>query len=350
MDSREAMRLANRVLELLKGEHAMDESRGHLSMDNWEWPTGVALYGIYKVYDRTGDESMRDYLTEWYDVQLQKPEPHKNVNTVGPMLALTCLYERTKNPAYLPHIERWIGWVMREMPRTEYGGLQHNTAWNRHYQQLWDDTLFMTVLFLLKAGYVLDRPELVEEAKYQFLIHIKYLQDKVTGLFYHGWTFDRRHNFAGAFWARGNSWFTAAAVEFLELVGLDDASARFVRAALEDQVLALWKLQRENGLFNTLLDVEECYLETSATAAIAYGVLKGVRLGYLPDMYAEMAVSAARAVIGQIAEDGSVMGVSGGTGMGKTVDHYKQIEICVTAYGQGLTFLMLTEFLSDAAY
>ena len=26
----------------------------------------------------------------------------------------------------------------------------------------------------------------------------KYLQDKVVGLFYHGWTFDRRHNFANA--------------------------------------------------------------------------------------------------------------------------------------------------------
>lgn len=344
IDSKEALELANRVLNYLKGEHSMDESRGHLSMDNWEWPTGVALYGIWKVFDKTGDAQMLEYLTQWYDRQLGKPEPHKNVNTVAPMLALTCLYERVKNPVYLTHIEKWIHWVLYEMPRTEYGGLQHNTVWNRHYQQLWDDTLFMTVLFLMKAGRALNRPELVEEAKYQFLIHIRYLQDKVTGLFYHGWTFDRRHNYAGAFWARGNSWFTAAAVEFIEL-GEDDAVSRFVRAALEDQALALWKLQRENGLFNTLLDVEECYLETSATAAIAYGALKGVRLHYLPDMYAEMAARAADAVIGQIADNGAVMGVSGGTGMGKTIEHYKQIEICVTAYGQGLTFLMLTELI-----
>ena len=36
----------------------------------------------------------------------------------------------------------------------------------------------MTVLFLLKAGKVFGKEEYVDEAKYQFLFHIKYLQDK----------------------------------------------------------------------------------------------------------------------------------------------------------------------------
>ena len=35
--------LANRVLSMLKTEHGDDPSNGHLTMDNWEWPTGVAL-------------------------------------------------------------------------------------------------------------------------------------------------------------------------------------------------------------------------------------------------------------------------------------------------------------------
>lgn len=137
----------------------------------------------------------------------------------------------------------------------------------------------MTVLFLLKAGKVFGREGYVEEAKYQFLFHIKYLQDRKTGLFYHGWTFDGRHNFAGAFWARVNSWFTSGAVEFLEIYGVDDAVSRFVKTSWVDQVKELIKYQGENGLFNTLVDIEETYYETSATAGIAYGILKGVRLG-----------------------------------------------------------------------
>ena len=341
--------IADKVLNMLRHADGNDPSEGHLTMDRWEWPTGVALYGIYKTYQQTGDQAILDYLKSWYDDQLSRPEPpHRNVNTVAPMLALTCVYAETKDDKYLPHIESWIDWVMNDMPRTEFGGLQHCTAWNKHYQQLWCDTLFMTCLFLAQAGVVLSRPALIEEAEYQFLIHIRYLQDKVTGLFCHGWTFDRRHNFAGAFWARGNVWFTAAAVELQMITGRDDAAMRMIRSAWLDQVNALWKLQRVNGLFTTLLDVEETYCETSATAAIAYGVLVGVRIGWLPrEKYFDMGMLSANAVLGQIDATGAVQGVSGGTGMGHTLQHYKDIIVTPTAYGQGLTFLMLTELMRD---
>ena len=339
--------IADRVLNMLRHADGNDPSDGHLTMDNWEWPTGVALYGIYKTWQQTGDGAILDYLSGWYEEQLAKPEkPHRNVNTVAPLLALTCLYGETRNAKWLPVIEDWLAWVMNDMPRTEFEGLQHCTAWNKHYQQLWCDTLFMTCLFLAKAGVVLDRPELIDEAEYQFLLHIRYLQDVVTGLFYHGWTFDRRHNFARAFWARGNAWFTAAAIELKDITDRENAAMRMIRSAWLDQVNALWKAQRANGLFSTLLDIEETYCETSATAAIAYGVLKGVRLGWLPEeKYREMGMLSANAVLGQIDETGAVQGVSGGTGMGHDLQHYKDIIVTPTAYGQGLTFLMLTELM-----
>ena len=342
--------LMDKVLNMLQHADGNDPSDGHLTMDRWEWPTGVALYGIYKTWRQTGDEEKLNYLISWYNEQLNRPEqPHRNVNTVAPALALACLYDETKDPACLPVIEGWIDWVMNDMPRTEFGGLQHCTAWNRHYQQLWCDTLFMTCLFLAKAGVVLNRPELIDEAEYQFLLHIRCLQDKVTGLFYHGWTFDRRHNFANAFWARGNAWFTVAAPELRDITGRDNAAMRMIRSAWQDQVCALWKYQRVNGLFTTLVDVEESYCETSATAAIAYGIFRGIRLGWLSDdKYRAMAELAANAVLEQIDETGAVQGVSGGTGMGHDLQHYKNIIVTPTAYGQGLTFLMLTELMPES--
>ena len=313
--------IADRVLGMLQRADGNDPSRGHLTMNNWEWPTGVALYGIYKTYQQSGDGKILDYLAGWYDDMLSRPEkPHRNVNTVAPVLTLTCLYQETGKAEYLPVIESWIAWVMREMPRTEYDGLQHCTVWNRHYQQLWCDTLF--------------------------LMHIRYLQNKVNGLFYHGWTFDRRHNFANAFWARGNAWFTVAAIELYDITKRENAAMRMIHAAWQDQALALWKYQRVNGLYTTLIDVEETYCETSATAAIAYGILKGVRLGWLPqEPYGEMGMVSARAVLDQIDDTGAVQGVSGGTGMGHDLQHYKDIIVTPTAYGQGLTFLMLTELM-----
>ena len=58
-----------------------------------------------------------------------------------------------------------------------------------------------------------------------------------------------------------------------------------------------------------------------------------------------MAKLSADAVLGQIDETGAVQGVSGGTGMGHDLEHYKNIIVTPTAYGQGLTFLMLTELM-----
>lgn len=347
MDKKEYSLLADKVIGMLMHNGADMETNNHLAMDNWEWPTGVALYSLFKVYEKSGDESYLDMLTEWFEHQFSKPDPHRNVNTVAPVLALVSLYSVTKNDAYLPHINSWADWVMNEMPRTQYDGLQHMTVLNHHHEQLWDDTLFMAVLFLIKAGKLFNRKDWIEEAKYQFLIHIKYLQDKITGLFYHGWTFDLRHNFANAFWARGNSWFTAAAVEFIEILDdKEDSVSKYVHAAWLDQVKELQKYQGINGLFNTLLDDEGSYYETSATAAIAYGIHKGLRLGLLEGKkYETMSNNAIAAVIGKVAEDGTVEGVSFGTGMGPNLQFYKDIAIRPTAYGQGLTFLMLTELI-----
>ena len=123
---------------------------------------------------------------------------------------------------------------------------------------------------------------------------------------------------------------------------------RLIQAAYQDQALALWKYQRVNGLFTTLVDVEETYCETSATAGIAYGIIKGLRLGWLEgERYREMGRLAADAVLAQIDAEGAVQGVSGVTGMGHDLEHYKKIIVTPTAYGQGLTFLMLTELMRE---
>ena len=46
-----------------------------------------------------------------------------------------------------------------------------------------------------------------------------------------------------------------------------------------------------------------------------------------------------------IDKDGTVLNVSGGTGMGMDADHYKNILIAPMAYGQSLTILALAEAL-----
>ena len=111
------------------------------------------------------------------------------------------------------------------------------------------------------------------------------------------------------------------------------------------QVAALKKLQAPSGLWHTVLDDSTSYEEVSGSAAIACGILKGIRMGILDDSYLPCAERAINAILRNIDADGTVLNVSGGTGMGMNADHYKNILIAPMAYGQSLTILALAEAL-----
>jgi unsaturated rhamnogalacturonyl hydrolase len=317
------------------------------SWNVWNWPQGIGLYGIYKNYRLTGNQVAAGVVQDWFDRALDVGAPPKNVNTMAPLLAMACLYEDTRDSRYVPYLDQWARWVMHDMPRTEGGGLQHITYAGPNTQQLWDDTLMMTVLPLAKIGRLLDRPEYIEEAKYQFLIHAQYLMDKKSGLWFHGWSFDRGDNYAGALWARGNCWITIAIPEFIGVLGLKpgDPLRDWLLHILRSQVSALAQLQDESGMWHTLLDDPTSYLESSATAGIAYGLLKAVHERYIDSSYAVVAERAVAALCEQITDDGEVRNVSVGTGMGEDLDFYKIIDKTAMPYGQSLTALCFTEYL-----
>ena len=107
----------------------------------------------------------------------------------------------------------------------------------------------------------------------------------------------------------------------------------------------LLKVQDACGLWHTVLDDPETYLEASGSAAITAGILYGIRRGYLDSGAREAAERAVEALLGCIGEDGTVGSVSAGTAIGMNKEHYTSILIHPMAYGQSLTALALTEAL-----
>ena len=316
----------------------------NIDIDKWEWPQGVGMYALYRYSEQSGDREMLRWLFEWYDRHLEQQLPEKNINTTAPMLALTYLYEICKKESYLKVIQEWAEAVMRDFARTEEGGFQHSgSGVNDLYGQLWDDTLMMTCLFLGRAGILSGKKEYLEECERQFLLHTKYLCDRKTGLWYHGWTFEGRHNFGKGLWGRGNAWISVVLADFLEYEGLSGAVRMFLKETLLSQAKTLAKYQDESGMWHTLIDDPSSYPESSATAGLGYGILKGVRMGYLPKEYREVGRKAAEAILERIGEDGAVADVSYGTNVGNTPEDYKNIPICVMPYGQALAILLLTE-------
>ncbi|KAH6665990.1 glycoside hydrolase family 105 protein [Halenospora varia] len=320
--------------------------------NGWEWTHGVGLYGLWKYHTLTGSAEAVQIIETWLATRFAEGGTTKNINTMAAMLTLAYLYEKNGDQTYLPWLESWADWAMYKLPRTKYGGMSHMTYNSMNSQELWDDTLMMTVLPLAKIGKLLNRPAYVEEAKRQFLLHIKYLFDKKTGLFYHGWTFeDGGHNFAAALWARGNSWLTIVIPEMLELLDLppNDAFRIHLIDTLEAQCRALIQFQTEEGLWRTLIDqplADGSYVESSAAAGFAYGMLKGLRLRYIQgDEFRDSALRAIKAVLAKVSEGGELMDTSFGTGMGHTLQHYYDIDRTTMPFGQAMAIMALGEFL-----
>ena len=324
-------------------------------IEEWDWPQGIGLYGLYKLQSFYKDSRYMEFFENWFANNLKLGLPSKNVNTTAPFLALTGIMDDMKDPELYQNLAKeQAKWLMEGLPKTKEGGFQHVTSaiGNRngvelHNGQVCVDTLLMAVLFLNKMGQKYDVTEWKEEAVHQFLLHIKYLYDKQTGLFHHGWSFERNDNFGGIFWCRGNSWFTYGVMDYLDACGdqLDKGVRQYLIDTYKGQVNALLPLQAPSGLWRTILTDETSYEEVSGTAAIAAGILKGIKAGILDESYQEAADKAIEAICRNVAEDGTVLNVSAGTGIGLNAEHYKNIAIMPMAYGQSLALIALVEAL-----
>lgn len=315
---------------------------------HWEWTQGVGLYGLWKLFVKTGEKKYLDILTKFFDSQLEIGFPALNVNTMAPFLTMSYVGEYLHEERYLAPCRESAQCIMERFPRTREGGFQHMTSDTLNDQELWDDTLFMTVLFLANMGRIEGKQPYIDEAQYQFLLHAKYLADPDTGLWYHGWTFNGNHNFAGAFWGRGNCWVTIAIPEFLQMVNCDATVRIELIRILQAQIKALRHYQDSSGMWHTLIDDPTSYVESSATCGFGYGILKAVHTGLIDPEYEQVALSALEPILGYIGPDGVVSQVSYGTPMGReTKDFYKNIELRQMPYGQALAMLFLIECLHN---
>lgn len=64
----------------------------------------------------------------------------------------------------------------------------------------------MAAFFMMRAGVMFERPELVEDALNQWYWHIQYLQNEKTGLWYHGYDNLAKDHMSGFYWGRANCW------------------------------------------------------------------------------------------------------------------------------------------------
>ena len=152
-------------------EHAMDQMvERTMNMDmTWDWPCGVAYYGIGAAYEATGDRKYLEMVKERVDELISLGLPALTVNTCAMGHILLTLYKETGEEQYKKIIDDKLDYLTGRALRFGASVLQHTVSANNDFpEQCWADTLFMAAFFMLRAGVMFDRPELVEDALNQW--------------------------------------------------------------------------------------------------------------------------------------------------------------------------------------
>lgn len=319
--------------------------RKTMAMDHvWDWPCGVAFYGVSKAYEATKNKEYIDMLISWTEEYIELGLPSWNVNACAVGHALITLYEATEEEKYWDIVMEMITYLRNDALRFGDHVLQHTVSANNDFpEQAWADTLFMAAFFMLRVGAKLKDQDIIEDALNQYYWHIKYLQDETTSLWYHGYNNINKDHMSGFYWGRANAWaaYTMSQVKkqlhdwYLYPPCMD------VECAIRDQLAAIKTLQTEKGLWRTILDDEESYEEVSASAGIAAAMID---VGN--PLHSKYVQKALEGILENISEDGRVLNVSGGTAVMKDREGYRNVpKDWIQGWGQGLAIAFLAAVL-----
>ena len=311
----------------------------------WDWPCGVAYYGICEAYEVTKNEEYITLLKNRIDEFIELGLPNWTVNTCSMGHCLITLYEVTNDETYWDIVMSKVDYLRNRALRFGDSVLQHTvSAKNDFPEQAWADTLFMAAFFLLRVGVKLNDKEIINDALNQYYWHIKYLQDPATGFWYHGYNNITKDHMSGFYWGRANAWATYTMSQVGRRLPECYLYPKYmdVAGSLSEQLAALKLVQTEQGLWRTLLDDEESYEEVSASAGIAAGMLT-----YGNPLHSKYINKAIAGVLDNVSADGRVLNVSGGTAVMNDREGYRNISRdWIQGWGQGLALALFSAALN----
>ena len=331
---------------------------GAFRVTSYEW--GVVYSGMLLASETTGDPAFKDYvarrltlvarLADHYrahpvpDGPLRSVlEPHA-LDDAGSLCAAMIKATRAGVAADLrPMIDNFIGFISTKEFRLADGTLARNRP---QPSTLWLDDLYMSVPALAQMGKLTGERRYYDDAVKQVLQFSRRMFNRDEGLFMHGWVqgMEVHPEFR---WARANGWALMTLVELLDVLPDDHPDRAAVVDLLRAHVRGLAARQSGSGFWHQLLDREDSYLETSATAIYAYAMARAIDRGWIdPVAYGPAAVLAWNAVTTRVDAQGQVEGTCVGTGMGfEPAFYYHRPTSPFAAHGYGPVLLAGAEMV-----
>ena len=265
---------------------------------HWNYIDGCMLNALLTLSEITGEAVFADFVETFVDSfvgedgTIRTYDPAKyNLDDINEGRVLFPLYRKTGREKYRLAADR-LAEQLKDQPRTWEGNFWHKRIYP---DQVWLDGIYMAQPF--RALYARE----LGDRDYSDIVHQietvrRRMFDPEKGLYYHGYDASKTIFWADPttgcskhFWLRAIGWFATALADLMEIVD-DPAALDGLRPVFTELMAGIAPYaEADTGMYYQVVDQgarEGNYLETSGSSMIAYAMLKGARLGVLPQDYA----------------------------------------------------------------
>jgi unsaturated rhamnogalacturonyl hydrolase len=328
----------------------------------WDYPQGLVLEGMWRVYERTGNTDYRDFIRDWVDrfvddnglngVTLNK------CDNFMPGVQLCHLYEEYPSESKYAVAAQQMRDSITNWP-TAGGGLVHRLydPWNT---RLYLDGVFMFTVFLINYGAVFDDADYCNnKCVDQLLIYNDHLKYPATKLAWHAWDEAREAPWADPVtglspevWCRALGWYVVCSIEVLEKLPTDHPDRQTIIDILVERLEGIKNYQDStSGLWYQVVDkgnLTDNWVEESSGCLYTYAISKAIDAGYVSSAdYYSTAKKGYEGILSNIELDATgktqLYGICPGCGACVSYEVYiEQPQATNDDHGQGV-FLFATE-------
>ncbi len=331
-----------KIMDLATGQEVSDLDmlpdsahlyQGDFRLTSYEW--GVTYAAMVTAAEVTGDKAYENYMRDrikliahvaphfrktladnpLLDTQMRRVVMPTALDDAGAMCVAIIRLKMNQDIGedFSTLIENYIDYIMNKEYRLADGTFARNRP---HHNTVWLDDMYMGVPALAWYGRYSGNSRYTDEAVRQIRGFKSRMWVPEKKLFRHGWV-ESMDVHPAFHWGRANGWAILTLCEVLDAIPENHAARPEILDLLRQHVAGLTALQSGEGFWHQLLDRNDSYLETSATAIYTYCIAHAINRGWIDaEAYGPVAMLGWNAVSTQINEHGQIEGTCVGTGMG----------------------------------
>ena len=354
--------------------------RGAFRIGSYEW--GITYQALLYAAKVTGNRKYSDYVAKRFDFiakvapKFRKQKNHKDaqmeqilypraLDDCGTMCTAMMKYVKSgegrvesgarktegqmRNGKQATKIE--LEWVIDNyytfIDKGQYRLADRTFARHRPQRNtIWLDDMYMGIPTVAYRGIYTGDSKYFNEAATMYKNFVRRMWVPEKGIYRHGYV-EGLTDQPTYHWARANGWAILTTVELLDMLPKGHPDRPFILEQLRKHARGLAALQSSEGFWHQLLDRNDSYLETSATAIYTYCLAHAVCEGWLDGItYGPVAQLGWSALETQITKDGRVKGTCVGTGMAfDPAFYYYRPVSAAAAHGYGPAIWAAAEML-----